>query len=271
VLKYRLITAFVVIPILFLAIWYLPSSYFALFMAGFIGLSAWEWAGLIGCSETYLRALYIIVVLLGLYFSQFLPMLPILSVGVLAWLWAAVAVFQFNQGAKPCGFQFPVVQAFFGFLVLVTCWLSLIYLRQGLDKFGAIRLLLGLMFIFAMDTGAYFSGRLWGRHTLVFKVSPKKTWEGFLGGLMFTLIIVVVSSLFFPMSIGQRVAFWCLGMLVAVFSVVGDLTVSLLKRQTNVKDSGQLLPGHGGILDRIDSIASGILVFTLGLVFFGSI
>jgi len=269
VLKYRIITALIAIPLLFLAIWYLPSLYFALLVALLIAFSAWEWTSLMGLPKTYLRYVYVFIVLLGLYFVQALPIFPVLLLGLLIWIWAALAVFRFNQGHQSLGFQFPEVQAVTGFFILVTCWLALINLRLGAGDFGAIRLMLGLLIVFAADTGAYFAGRFWGRHPLASKVSPKKTWEGVVGGLVLAFIVAAVPTFFIPMTMKQRISLWILAILVALFSVVGDLTISMLKRQTGLKDTGHLLPGHGGLLDRVDSIASGILVFSLGLLLLG--
>lgn len=268
-LKYRLVTALIAIPLLFLAIWYFPPLYFALFMAAFIGFAAWEWSSLMGINRSYLQAIYVVVVLLGLYFVRPLPILPLLIIGFFIWLWAGVGVYLFHRDKKPAGFQFPVIQAITGFFILVTCWLALINLRLGAGEYGAIRLLLGLAIVFAADTGAYMAGRLWGKHPLIPKVSPKKTWEGLFGGLALAMVVGIIPTFYFPMSMYQRLGFWGLSLLVALFSVVGDLTVSMLKRQSGVKDSGQLLPGHGGILDRLDSVAAGILVFALGLILFG--
>lgn len=235
-----------------------------------VALSAWEWAQLMGFRNPFFRAIYVVLVLLGLYFVQRVPILPFLLLGFLFWLWAVVGVYLFNKAKTPCGFQRPEVQSIFGFVVLIACWLSLINLRLGAGDFGAIRLMLGLVIIFAADTGAYFTGRLWGKHALASRVSPKKTWEGVVGGIVLALIVAIIPTLFFPMPMKQRLGFWGLGILVAIFSIVGDLTVSLLKRQSGLKDSGQLLPGHGGILDRFDSVASGMLVFALGLIVLGA-
>lgn len=269
-LKYRLLTALIAIPLLFLAIWFLPPLYFAILMALFIAFSAWEWTNVMGFTAQYLRYVYVLLVLLGLYFVKALPILPILWLGFFIWVWAGFSVFRFNQGKTPFGFQRSEVQAVFGFFMLVSCWLALIDLRLGAGEFGPIRLMLGLIIIFAADTGAYFSGRLWGKRHLAPRVSPKKTWEGLWGGLVLSLVVAVVPTFFIPLQMKQRIAFWVIALLVAVFSVVGDLTISMLKRQGGLKDSGQLLPGHGGFLDRFDSIAAGILVYALGLMLMGA-
>lgn len=268
-LKYRIITALIGIPILFSVIWFLPSLYFALITALAVAFAAWEWTRLMGFTVKYLQYVYVLVTLLGLYFVKALPILPVLVVGLLMWVWAGFAVLCFNKGKKPLGFQLPEVQAIVGFFILAMCWLAFVNLRLGAGEFGPIRLMLGLLIVFATDTGAYFSGRLWGKRALASRVSPKKTWEGFWGGLVLALLVSMGFTFFFPMSLEQRLAFWAIALVVAVFSVIGDLTVSMLKRQVGLKNSGQLLPGHGGLWDRADSVVSGILVFALGLMLFG--
>ena len=268
-LKYRLITAVILVPLLFWAIFGLPPVYFALLMAAFVGLSAWEWSRLVGFTSPVLRSIYVVVVFLGIFFVNWLPAMLFLSIAFLIWIWAAFAVWQFNQGRKPLGFQFPEIGVMLGFFILIACWLALITLRTAPDAMGPEWLITSLLINWATDTGAYFSGRTWGKHQLAPKVSPKKTWEGFIGGLVLALVVAVIASFFFPITTLQRVAFWGLAVIASLFSVVGDLTVSLLKRQSGVKDSGQILPGHGGILDRVDSIASGVVVFALGILFFG--
>ena len=121
----------------------------------------------------------------------------------------------------------------------------------------------------AADTGAYFVGRAWGKHLLAERVSPKKTWEGFCGGLVLALIVGVAGSYLLPIDFAQRILIWVLALVAALFSVLGDLLESLLKRQSGVKDSGWLLPGHGGILDRIDSMLPAVTVFVLGMLLLG--
>ncbi len=268
-LKYRIITAIILIPLLFWGIFALPPVYFALLMAFFVGLSAWEWSKLVGFTSTALRSIYVIIVFLGMFFVNWLPAVLLLSIALLIWLWAAFAVWQFNKGHAPLGFQLPEVSVVVGFFVLIACWLGLITLRTSPGMMGPAWLVTALLIIWAADTGAYFSGKIWGKHAFISKVSPKKTWEGFWGGLVLALLVAIVASFFFPISLWQRVAFWGLAVIAALFSVVGDLTVSLLKRQSGVKDTGQMIPGHGGILDRVDSIAAGIVIFALGVLVLG--
>jgi len=261
------LTALILIPLLFWAIWSLPALYFLLLIAACIGVAAWEWAGLMGLKAQNYRILYAAIVLLGLYFIRSLPILPIFALDIVLWLWALVAVIQYERNQLPAGFQFSEVQAFFGFFILTVCWVALVNLRLGVpDRFGAIRLLLGLSIIFSADTAAYFSGRWLGRHALAPRVSPNKTWEGFVGGLVFAAVLGIGITFFFPMTFYQRLSFSLLAVFVSLFAVIGDLTVSLLKRLSGVKHSGQIFPGHGGMLDRIDSISAGIVIYSLGFL-----
>ena len=120
--------------------------------------------------------------------------------------------------------------------------------------------------IWVVDSGAYFSGRHWGNHALAARISPKKTWEGFWGGILLPFLLLIVMSLFLPISSQQRIGFILVDIATALFSVIGDLFVSLLKRQAGFKDSGWLLPGHGGLLDRLDSTISAMPIFTFGFL-----
>jgi len=128
-LKYRVITAIILIPILFLVIIVLPPVYFALLMAFFVGLSAWEWSRLLGFTSPLKRSAYVIFILLGMFLAIWLSTILILFIGLLIWLWAALAVWQYGRERTPLGFQRPEVGVIVGFFVLVACWLSLVTLR----------------------------------------------------------------------------------------------------------------------------------------------
>ena len=126
-----------------------------------------------------------------------------------------------------------------------------------------------MVLVWAADIGAYFAGKTWGRRKLMPNVSPGKTFEGFLGGLVFTQVLTLVAVLYLGWSLGSIVLALLGAALVVVFSVVGDLTESLFKREQGLKDSSSLLPGHGGVLDRIDSLTAAIPVFALCWALFG--
>ena len=264
-LKYRLITAAVLIPLLVLAIWFLPPIPFALFMAVFIMLGAWEWSKLVGITSVVFRLSYVVAITLALFLANWIPVLPMLSIGFLTLLWAAIAIIRYERGQTPAGFHLPELKIIIGMFILVPCWVGLIVLQSG-TLLGPRWLLLTLCIIWAADTGAYFAGLLWGKRQLVAKVSPNKTWEGFWGGLGLALLVAVIGSYLLPLFWPQRLFIWLLALLTVLFSVIGDLTVSLLKRMSGVKDTGQVFPGHGGVLDRIDSVMAGVIVFALGLL-----
>jgi phosphatidate cytidylyltransferase len=136
---------------------------------------------------------------------------------------------------------------------------------RSLPEFGAGYVLFLLIMIAAADTGAYFSGRLWGRHKLAPQISPGKTWEGVLGAIAATLVIALSGALWFQVEPLYWMMFVGICLLTVLFSIIGDLFESMIKRQKGVKDSGNLLPGHGGVLDRIDSLTAAAPLFLLGL------
>ena len=147
-----------------------------------------------------------------------------------------------------------------GVLVLVPAFFSLLLIR-GMDA-GAGLVFALLLVVWGADAGAYFTGRAVGHHKLAPQLSPGKTWEGFLGGLLLAAVAVVLASMWSPIPVQVLVP---LAVVTAAFSVVGDLAESRLKRGAAVKDSGHLIPGHGGVLDRIDSLSAAAPVFALGL------
>ena len=260
-LKHRLLTAVVLLPILLVIIWYLPMPWFSIFVGIVMAWAGWEWSGLLLLPQKEWRFVYTALVVAALVVAYFLPINWVLVVGFIAWLWAALAVFSYAAGRAPAGMQTLFLKALMGLLALVPCWLAISVCRS---LGGPFWLFFGLLLIWAMDTGAYFSGRFWGKHKMMVRVSPKKTWEGFCGGMVLTLLVAVIVSLFQHAS-GYRILLVCiLAFVTGLFAVLGDFVESMLKRQADVKDSGTLLPGHGGILDRIDSITAALPVFALG-------
>jgi phosphatidate cytidylyltransferase len=265
----RVLTAAVLIPLAVLAITELSPLYFSTAMGLLILVGAWEWGGLIGFTHFYSKIAYIICVLLGLFLSTlFLPERFVFSIAMIVWIWAFFAIKQYQQNGMGAGFQTPILRALVGFVVLISTWVAIVTLRTY-PNFGAGWLLLVLLIIWAADIGAYFAGRFFGKKSLCSRVSPKKTWEGFFGGMLLSVFVGAIGGLFLSLSIGHYFCFLILTLITALFSVVGDLAVSLLKRLSGVKDSGNIFPGHGGMLDRLDSIAAGTVVFVLGALMLG--
>jgi phosphatidate cytidylyltransferase len=161
----------------------------------------------------------------------------------------------------------PLAAGIAGFYVLVPAWLSLVSILQ-IPGQGPGLLLLGLAMIWSADIGAYFAGHRWGRLKLAPQVSPGKTLEGVVGGLLGTVLTAGVGGSLLGLPLAAMLP---LGLCVAAISVVGDLTESMFKRSVGIKDSGTLFPGHGGVLDRIDSIAAAMPLFALALQWMGRI
>lgn len=267
-LKYRILVAVILIPLLIWAIWSLPVLGFAILGASLIAIAAWEWAGLIGFSYVFFRGLYVLAILIGLFLVNWMPAIIFLLIGFLSLLWAFFAIVAYQNQRLPYGFQIPVIRILLGFCVFISFWVGLITLKVHLAV-GSMGLIYLLCVVWSTDTGAYIVGHIWGKHKLITRVSPNKTWEGFWGGLLLGMIVALVGSLLLPINMQQRFFVCMLAIIAMFFSVVGDLMISLLKRLRGKKDSGRLFPGHGGMLDRMDSIIAAVIVFALGGLLFG--
>ena len=218
---------------------------------------AWEWARLVGWSPTgelaYMVASVVISLASGAWFDAD-------GAGQIAWVAAAWWLAAFVAVLR---YPWRVPNAFVaaaGILALGPSWFLLTYIHNS-GPLGPSLVLGVLCVVWAADVGAYFCGRAFGRVKLAPDVSPGKTWEGVAGGLAAAVLAAGLAGAL----LGQSAVAWAaVGLITALASVVGDLTVSLCKRRAGGKDSGQLLPGHGGILDRIDSLTAAVPIFFLG-------
>lgn len=260
-LKQRILTAIVALVALSVVLFVVPapvarSAIVVLLLAG-----AWEWGGLIRDGGTVTRILFTVavgVVMAGVYFT--LPnsdSLDLVLKAALVWWFLALLWMFFYPTPVPV----PLVWVC-GILVLVPAWAALDYLYRQ----DAQLLLFALLIVWVADIGAYFVGKGFGRVKLAPKISPGKSWEGVLGGLTAVLLLAAVGNNFLGTEISVLVPL-CLA--VSMLSIVGDLTVSMFKRNAGVKDSGSLFPGHGGVLDRIDSVSAAAPLFALALGWIG--
>lgn len=268
-LRQRIITALIIAPIALAGVFLLPPFEFSLFVGVILVVGAWEWANLADLTSPF-RFLYAAVFAVALLGVAYLPALPVLALGLIWWLIALVLVLSYPSLSKFWG-RSLVIQLL-GLLVLVPGWVALTTLKSFADASFFICLLFFL--IWGADIGAYFSGKAFGRHKLAPRVSPGKSWEGFFGGLMTSLVIAVGMSYWLgrpalDSADGVIYLFACL--LVTVISVLGDLTISMFKRHRDIKDSSNLLPGHGGFLDRIDSLLSASPAIAVYLLLFSGI
>lgn len=272
-LRQRVITALVLAIIFLVALFGLPAGYFSFFIGAVLLVGGWEWAKMSGFGNTLSRLVYCLG-LLGLliaasaYFGFAGEARPALDKGSIRDLllvgcgWWAIALL-LVQGYPSSAILWgnPWVRLVMGIAVLIPAWVALVYLRQ--QAYGAWLVLLLILVVALADSGGYFAGRRFGKHKLAPAVSPGKTWEGFVGGLVTNLLLTAI--LCSVVTIDWRLA---LAVVVptSLVSVLGDLLESMVKRHAGVKDSGHILPGHGGILDRVDGITAGAPVFALAIL-----
>jgi phosphatidate cytidylyltransferase len=261
VLKQRVLTAVVLVVVLLGVMLGLPPVATVWLITVLVLIGAWEWAAFIGNGSAGARAAFTSVVaaalILCLYFNAATPqfvrvvMTAAMVWWIVAFLWVCLAPARVH----------PLSAGIAGLMALVPCWLALVYVTF---MTGSTRwVLFTLALVWAADTGAFFAGRWLGRVPLAPRVSPKKTWEGVFGGVLTSALVAWLAARYL-----FEVAVWpfvltCIA--VAALSIVGDLTESMLKRAVGLKDSGSVFPGHGGMLDRIDSVtaAAPALVFAL--------
>lgn len=269
-LKQRIITA-VGMALLFLAMLFLlPGIGFAIVVIPLVMMAAWEWSKLIKINSTASRVLYLIALAvtltsLGLWVDlpdSFQPQrAQTVMLGAVT-LWAVIFLWVQGYPSSSILWSPRPVLGVLGLLLLGFTWLSVVsILASDYARWG---LLVGVIIVVLADVGGFVAGKLFGKHKLAPLVSPGKTWEGFLGGMIFQLILIVGLAVYLPPEI-SIVKLSLLVFPVALYSVVGDLFESMIKRNSGVKDSGALLPGHGGVLDRIDGIMAALPLYALVL------
>lgn len=275
-LKTRVITAVLILAAFLPSLFLLPQRYWAIVTAVIVGVAAWEWGGLIRIGGkgrlaygVGVAAACIVVALVAPAAIgdevQGAPAIPgvLLLYGLAAVFWGAVVPLWLRHKWQSGG---PGIGALVGLVVIVPAWLALVQLRL----LGPAVLLAILAVVWMADVAAYFAGKNFGRHKLAPSISPGKTWEGALGAGIGVLLYGLWMRHVFAVD-GVPLGLWVLVLLVVTaVSVVGDLFESLLKRQAGLKDSSHILPGHGGVLDRIDSLTSTLPIVALMWLIFVS-
>jgi phosphatidate cytidylyltransferase len=257
VLRNRILTALVLLPLVIAAIYLLPLGAFALAFWIVVALAAWEWSALVPLASAAARGTYLAALAALCAAAWFAPILgtPLLLAAAVLWLIACALVVRYPRSGDRLS-QAAIAGA--GIVILGAAWTALVTIRAL--PAGAHWVLWLMLVVWAADIGAYFAGRRFGHRKLAPAVSPGKTWEGVAGGAGLALLVgTAVLAL-----LGALRPVWLpvLALLIAV-SILGDLFESVLKRHQGVKDSGSLLPGHGGVLDRVDSLIAVLPFFAL--------
>ncbi len=265
----RLLTAAVLIPAVVAAVIWLPAPAFAVLVAALMLGGFWEWTRLAGFVGRPFRLMLTLLQAGGLAALWWLAPRPTafvvaMAVAVVFWCLAALWLRDIAFGsANTAGNRWLKWLA--GTIAVTGMWAAAVHIRDGLPADGHWWLLACLAVVYGSDTFAYFSGRTFGGRKMAPTISPGKTWAGFVGALLGTVPMALVVGGLLGMR-GATLAGWLLLAVVAVlFAIAGDLFESLLKRHRGVKDSGRLFPGHGGLLDRADSLLAALPLLALGL------
>lgn len=285
-LKQRVITAVLLLPLVACLLFLPDLLTFSAILVPIFGILAWEWSRLLQTNAA-IQSAFIVLVLVAIgglfyqlnlqnFFSDTsLPLLwydvypfKLLAVSLLVWIVASILVLLYPKLSNVL-FRGPWLRAVFGIVILAAAWLAIVVIRSLLiqvdHNLGAWMLLLMLLIIWGADVGAYFAGKSLGKTKLAPVVSPNKTWEGAIGGLVLAVIVGVTVASLLSLNL-DWLKFSVFVVIMVVLSVFGDLFESMLKRQADIKDSSNILPGHGGLLDRLDSTLSVAPFFVAGVL-----
>ena len=271
-LRLRIITALCMAAIFLPALFLMPSMLFSIATVPLVLVAGWEWSRLVKIRSVVARIGYLLLIVMTLFAASLWLGLPdtfdpqraqqLLLVAVGVWAF----IFLWIQGYPSSAILWSArpILGLLGLMLLGFTWIAIVTILNY--QSGQWLLLLAIVIIVLADVGGFFAGKYFGKHKLAPIISPGKTWEGFVGGLL--LEGVLVGSLVWYLS--DHVTVLGLSLLVipvALYSVLGDLFESMIKRHSGVKDSGRLLPGHGGVLDRIDGVMAALPMFGLILPF----
>lgn len=267
----RVITAVVLALLLLGALFALPPTGIAILIGVVVTIATWELTLLLELKSLSSRIIYtLLVVGLGIVGSIWIlkegSLFPVFAIAVSWWIYAFYYVVSAANENQKSGSVFDHMgsRMVIGLLIMVPTWLAFLMLYIT-DPAAPNLLLYALLLVWVADTFAYFSGKAWGRTKLAPSISPGKSVEGVVGGLIGVAILATVAGHYFWQYDGQHlIVLIVLSLVVGAISIVGDLIESVFKRRVGVKDSGTLLPGHGGLFDRIDALTAAIPVFAFG-------
>jgi phosphatidate cytidylyltransferase len=273
VLKQRIITGLVLAPLVLCGVFLLEPIHFSWFFAAILAIAAWEWANLSSLTTQVVRVTYALLIAALLF--KVVPHISVawvLTVSIMWWIIATLLVMTYPDSSRY--WKHPGVSVLLGLVVILPMWKALVFIREAtftpIESFNPLLLILYiLLLVWAADVGAYFTGKAWGKSKLAPNVSPGKSWAGAWGGIAAAMLLGAVTSYLMGLSFSMSIQFLVITAITAMISIIGDLTESMFKRVRGIKDSSALLPGHGGVLDRIDSLLAAIPVFVFLLMSLG--
>ena len=258
--RQRLLTALVLVPLVLFAIYYANAWILGTIVLLLIALGGWEWLQLIPLNDFKYKCVFLVFLILAVGLGS-LGYVYWLIGGLLLWALILFAVVTFPVSQALWGHRFLVAGACFLLLPLAANTLVVLY-QQPQGKNLVVYL---LCLVWATDIGAYLAGKRWGATKLIPMVSPGKTVEGTFGGFSLAMLVAVVGYFYFKPN--AAVIWYAVAIGTVFISMLGDLFISMLKRRSKIKDTGHIFPGHGGVLDRIDSLIAALPVFYFGLSF----
>ncbi|MDF1797002.1 MAG: phosphatidate cytidylyltransferase [Coxiellaceae bacterium] len=263
-LKQRILTGIVLLALCIIVLFWFNLIEFAVAIALMALAMAWEWSALAGIKDTWQRCMYLLACLMLIVLFAIIPSFIVLVASVVVWCILIWVVTRYGRGKQTLLIENPMFIALIGLLTLPMLWVAMT--RLFAVENGRLWLLYSLIVVWAVDIGGYFCGRQWGKRKLCELVSPKKTWEGVIGGMVCLLPISILAA--WVLKLPYRYWVWLViaSFVAAIFAVFGDLFESVLKRHAGVKDSGKLLPGHGGVLDRMDGVIAALPVMAVACV-----
>lgn len=270
-MKQRVITALLITPFAIALILLTPTPWFAAIISILCYIAFWEWTRLAGMRSRPWRAALVAICAAVLYalwcYRGSLFWWSTVGAGVVWWFVALLWLKNYSFAASPTR-ENTALKIVAGFLAVIPAWVALmsIHLTQPQIHGWA---LYSLIIIWGADTFAYIAGRRWGKRKLAPQISPGKTTAGVWGALAGSTVIAAIGGYWLGVTGGLLLALIVVALVSVVFSVVGDLFESLIKRHANVKDSGALFPGHGGVADRLDGVFAALPIFALGKYLLG--
>ena len=257
--KQRLLTTVILVPLVLFAIYYAPNWVFSGFVLLLMLACGFEWLGLIPIASLLSKIAFLVLLLAVACLSYYI-FYYWLALGLLLWVFILAAIVLFPRSQTVWGYSWIVAGACLLLLPLFAQSMMAIYKQeQGKD------LIVYLLFlVWATDIGSYLAGKQWGRHKLIPSVSPGKTVEGASGGFILSMLVACCGYYYFQPRVGL-VHWFNIGIATTLISMLGDLFISMLKRRAKLKDTGRLIPGHGGVLDRLDSLLAASPLFYWGL------